>query len=235
MLRGEFADSERLASDAYELGRRPIGATAATAYGGQLVFLRWLQGRPGQVEALLDRLAAEQSWAARAWPALLPLAYAGQGRDADTRRWLAEAMAAQPARPSLTSMVALVAACAQLGDDAAAARLSALLVPWAGHQLAGGQTYLGAADHHLGILAATAGRWERALGYLRAALAAHERLGAGPWQALTAQAVAGTLRGRGQPGDEDRAAAMDATANASAGHLGMDLPGWGRPVLGPRR
>src|SRR4029453_15534446 len=29
MLRGEFADSERLAGDAYELGRRAIGSTAA--------------------------------------------------------------------------------------------------------------------------------------------------------------------------------------------------------------
>ena len=162
------------------------------------------------------------------------LAYAGQGWDADTRRWLEEAMATLPARPSLTSMVALVGAVAQLGDGAAADRLSALLGPWAGHQLAGGQTYLGAADHHLGILAATAGRWELALGHLRTALAAHERLGARPWQALTAQAVAGTLRGRGQPGDEDTAAAMDATASASAGQLGMELPGWGRPVLGPR-
>ena len=143
-------------------------------------------------------------------------------------------MATLPARPCVTSLVALVGACAQLGDDAAAARLSALLAPWAGHQLAAGDTYLGAADHHLGLLAATAGRWERALGHLRAALAAHERLGARPWQALTAQAVAGTLRGRGQPGDEEGAAAMDATAYALAGRLGMDLPGWGRPVLGPR-
>jgi hypothetical protein len=27
---------------------------------------------------------------------------------------------------------------------------------------------------------------------------------------------------------------MDATAHASAARLGMDLPGWGRPALGPR-
>ena len=66
-----------------------------------------------------------------------------------------------------------------------------LLEPWAGHHLAAGHTYLGAADHHLGILAATAGRWEDGLGHLQAALAAHERLGARPWQALTAQALRG--------------------------------------------
>ena len=47
------------------------------------MLLRWLQGRPAQVEALPERLAAQQPWAAEAGPALLPLAYAGQGRDAD--------------------------------------------------------------------------------------------------------------------------------------------------------
>jgi hypothetical protein len=235
MLRGDFGDSERLAADADELGQPSVGAAAAMAHGAQLVFLRWLQGRHGQVEAVLDRLAAEQAWAAGAWPALLPLAYAGQGRDADTRPLLERAMAALGGRrPGVAGLVALVGACAQLGDGAAAGRLSALLAPWAGHHLAAGQIYLGAAGHHLGILAATAGRWEDSLRYLRAALAAHERLGARPWQALTAQAVAGALRGRDQPGDQDLAAAMDATAHASVVRLGMELPGWGRPALGPR-
>jgi hypothetical protein len=28
---------------------------------------------------------------------------------------------------------------------------------------------------------------------------------------------------------------VDAAAAAAAGRLGMELPGWGRPVLGPRR
>jgi hypothetical protein len=42
------------------------------------------------------------------------------------------------------------------------------------------------------------------------------------------------LRGRGRPGDTERAAALDATGRAVAGRLGMALPGWGRPSLGPR-
>ncbi|HET7518375.1 MAG TPA: AAA family ATPase, partial [Actinomycetes bacterium] len=236
MLRGDFGECERLAADADELGRRSAGAAAAIAHGGQLVLLRWLQGRPAQVEALLERLAAEQAWAAKGWATLLPLAYAGQGRDADARRHLDRAMAALPAQGlSVTTLVALVAACAQLGDGDGAGRLSALLVPWAGHHLAAGHAYLGAADHHLGILAATAGRLEDGLGHLQAALAAHERLGARPWQALSAQAFAATLRGRDLPGDQGRAAALDTTAHALAGRLGMELPGWGRPVLGPCR
>jgi DNA-binding SARP family transcriptional activator len=234
-LRGEFADGERLATEAVELGRRHLGAPAILAHGAQLVFLRWLQGRPDEVEALLERLTAQHAWARRAWPRLLPLAWAGQGRDAKARRQLEAAMAGGlGGRPSLAGLVALVAACAQLGDAGAAGRLAELLAPWAGHHLTAGHAYLGAADHHLGILAATAGRWEESHDHFRVALAAHTRLGARPWQALTAQAHAGMLRGRDRPGDRARAADLDAAAHTGAARLGMDLPGWGRPVLGPR-
>jgi hypothetical protein len=199
------------------------------------VFLRWLQGRPGEVEALLERLGAQQPWAARAWPRLLPLAWAGQGRDTEARRRLDAALAAGlGSLPNVADLVALAGACAQLGDAAAAGRLAEPLAPWAGHHLAAGHTYLGAADHHLGVLAATAGRWEDSRDHFRAALAAHERLEARPWQALTAQAYAGMLCGRNGSGDRGRAADLDATAHAAADRLGMELPGWGRPTLGPR-
>jgi len=51
---------------------------------------------------------------------------------------------------------------------------------------------------------------------------------------LTRQAYAGMLRGRGRRDDRDRAEAFDAATRAVAGTIGMDLPGWGRPTLGPR-
>jgi hypothetical protein len=44
----------------------------------------------------------------------------------------------------------------------------------------------------------------------------YERLGARPWQALTAQAWAGMLRARGGPGDRGRATALEATARAAS-------------------
>jgi DNA-binding SARP family transcriptional activator len=235
MLRGNFGDSEQVAGVALELGRRHLGAPALLAHGAHLVFLRWLQGRPDEVEALVERLGAQQPWAPRVWTRLLPLAWAGQGRDAQARRQLEEAMAGGlEGRPGVAAVVPLVGACAHLGDAGAAGRLAELLAPWAGHHLAAGHTYLGAADHHLGILAATAGRWEDSLDHFQAAMAAHGRLGARPWQALTAQAYAGMLRGRDRPGDRARAADLDATAHAGAARMGMELPGWGRPVLGPR-
>jgi tetratricopeptide (TPR) repeat protein len=234
MVDGNFAEGERLAEDALGLGRAPLGDAATLAYGAQLVFLRWLQGRPAEVEAVLERLIAQQPSTAHGWRRLLPLAYAGQGRDADARHHLDAATAHGLAGRSIAELVALVGACGHLGDGGAANQLYRLLSPWAGHHLAAGHIYLGAADHHLAILAATTGRWEDSLRHFRVALAAHRRLGARPWQALTSQAYAGMLRGQGGPDGRDHAAALEAAARADARLLGMELPVWGRPGLGPR-
>jgi hypothetical protein len=38
----------------------------------------------------------------------------------------------------------------------------------------------------------------------------------------------------GPPGDQAEAAAMDATARATAGRLGMELPGWAGRSSAPR-
>jgi DNA-binding SARP family transcriptional activator len=235
MVRGDFGEGERLAEGALDLGRDPLGEAAILAYGAQLVFLRWLQGRPAEVEAVLERLIRQRPSGAHAWPRLLPLAYAGQGRDADARHHL-DAATAQglTGRFSAAELVALVGACAQLGGGAAANQLYQLLSPWAGHHLAAGHIYLGAADHHLAILAATAGRWEDSLRHFGVALAAHGRLGTRPWQVLTSQAYAGMLRGQGGPDGRAHAVALEAAARADASLLGMELPGWGRPTLGPR-
>jgi DNA-binding SARP family transcriptional activator len=224
-VRGELGDGERLAEEAHRLGHGAIGEAATLAYGAQLVLLRWLQGRPAEVAALLDDLIGRQPSAARGWSGLLAFAYPGLGRDADARRHLDAAAADGFAARSSAELVGLAGVCARLGDGAAADRLYRLLLPWAGHHLAASHIYLGAADHHLAILAATAGRRDDGLRHAQAGLAAHQRLGARPWQALTARAYAGLLRDRDRPGDRARAAALAAGARALAGSLGMTLPG----------
>jgi tetratricopeptide (TPR) repeat protein len=233
IMRGDFAAGERLAGQVLTNNQGPVGSLAVAAHDTQLVFLRWLQGRPTEVQALLERLI--QQWPLLpGWSHLLPLAYTGLGRAEEARRDL-DATAAHgfADRRVAGDIVALVGACALLGDADRAARLYQLLLPWASWHLTNFSVYLGAADHHLGMLAATAGRWEDAERHLRTALATHRRLGARPWQALTAQAYAGMLRGRGRPADHHQAAQLDATAHTTAATLGMDLPGWGRATLAP--
>jgi DNA-binding SARP family transcriptional activator len=234
IMRGELAEGERLAERALAYGLDKIDGAVGHTHGAQLVLLRWLQGRPGEVRALLERLGHEP--AGRGWRTLLPLAAAGQGREGEARRAL-DAAAANDfgGWRSAVEVVGLVGACALLGDAGAAARLHPLLLPYQGWHLgAGPMVYLGAGDHHLGMLAATVGRWSDAERHLLAAMAAHRRLGARPWLVLTRQAYAGMLRGRGGRGDPDRAEEFDAATRAVAGTIGMDLPGWGRATLGPR-
>jgi DNA-binding SARP family transcriptional activator/tetratricopeptide (TPR) repeat protein len=233
IMRGEFPAGERLTEQALAYGRDMLGEGASLAHGAQLVVLRWLQGRLDEAQAIVERLAREPLQ--QGWGRLLPLTYPGQRRRAEARRDLGAAVAQRFADwRSGVEVVGLVGACALLGDRSGAAMLGELLLPYEGcHLTAGAMVYLGAGDHHLGILAATAGRFDDAERHLLAALAAHRRLGAPPWVALTTQVYAGMLRGRGQPGDHHRADSLDATAREHAAALGMELPGWGRPVLGP--
>jgi DNA-binding SARP family transcriptional activator len=233
IMRGEFAAGERLAQLALVYGRDMVGEGASMTHGAQLVFLRWLQGRPGDVRAALEDLAQEPF--GRGWRRLFPLWHAGLGWKAGARRGLDAAAADGFAgQRSGVEVVGLVGACALLGDADAAARFYRLLLPYEGwHLTGGGPVYLGAGDHHLGMLAATAGRWNEAERHLLAAMAAHRRLGALPWLTLTRQVYAGMLRGRGRSDDGHRAQVFDAATRAIAGQLGMELPGWGRKTLGP--
>jgi hypothetical protein len=134
-------------------------------------------------------------------------------------------MAAGAPAAGAAGLVVLTRACAQVGDTGAARRLAAALRPWAGHHLAAGPLYLGSADHHLAVLAATEGHWKDSLRHFRVALAAYGALGARPWQARTCQAFAAMLRARGRPDDLERAVTFERTAQAMAHLLRMDLAG----------
>jgi DNA-binding SARP family transcriptional activator len=234
IMRGEFATGELLADQALAYGRDKVDEAVFQAHGAQLLFGRWLQGRPDDVRALLERFTGEPPGAG--WRRLLPLASVGQGREAEARRALdASAANGFAGWRSGVEVVGLVGACALLGDAAAAARLHRLLLPYKGWHLgAGPMVYLGAGEHHLGILAATAGRWGDAERHLVAAMEQHRRLAAHPWLVLTRQAYAGMLRGRGEGDDQRRARVIDQATQGVASFLGMNLPGWGRVTLGPR-
>jgi hypothetical protein len=234
VMGGDFVQGERIAERALAVGLGPLGEAAVVTHAAQMVLLRWLQGRPSEVEAALDA-AVERSSPQLGWSRLHLLAQVGHGRQAQVRRDLDAAVASGFAgRSSATDVVALVGACALLGDEDAASRLYELLRSWSGWHIVAGHHYLGAADHHLGILAATAGRWRDAERHLSRALVSHRRLRARPWFALTADAFAGMLRCRGEPHDQHRAGQFEGTALALAAAHGMTLPAWASAGLGPR-
>jgi hypothetical protein len=81
--------------------------------------------------------------------------------------------------------------------------------------------YLGAVDHHLGVLESALGRTDDAVTHLDAALERHRTIGARPWIALSQAWLANVLSERDAPGDADRATALHAEASATAAELGL--------------
>jgi DNA-binding CsgD family transcriptional regulator len=97
----------------------------------------------------------------------------------------------------------------------------------------------GAADRHLGMLAATLGEWERAESHFERAMDLNREMGARTWLAHTAYEYGRMLLRRGR-GERDRAAELLAEADLLAERIGMRallgrVRGIGapRPVPGP--
>ena len=107
-----------------------------------------------------------------------------------------------------------------VGDRRWAEALYDLAAPYAGSNCTlGVASFLGAADHWLGVLATAAGRYTEATAHLEAALARHREMGARPWTALTEEAYGRVLSLRGQPADIERAAALTESAMRTAEEL----------------
>jgi DNA-binding CsgD family transcriptional regulator len=80
--------------------------------------------------------------------------------------------------------------------------------------------WYGAADRHLGMLAATLGEWERATGHFERALELNRRMGAATWLAHTYYEYGRMLVARG-PGQRERGERLLGDAAALAERIGM--------------
>jgi AAA ATPase domain len=226
LLHGAFEDAERLANEALSL--QPGRPNVMFTHIDQLALLRWEQGRLGE---LRDdwRAVADQFPLAAFAEAWLSLAEAELGHGDDARRGLWSLTEQLPQQPrdgiwlpavALTSLLA-----AHLNEPEAAGRLYPLLLPYAGHVVTFTAPHpvvcLGSAALYLGLLATARSRWTEAAGHFEAAIAAHQRLGAGPLLARTRYAYARMLLARGQALDRGQALALLDRALAAADDLGM--------------
>ena len=229
MLAGRFEEAERLAGDALRLGRRVEHPSVGPAYATAIAVLRLLEGRLAEHVDVLRGLAD----ALPALPAFrvgLVLALCADGREAEARVTFEGLAAAGDLAPDdflATFHLALLAvACHRLGDAATAARLEARLRPHANHNvrvLRIGVGCLGSARHHLGLLAATRGRWDEAVAHLEAAVAANGRQGLLPLAAASRRELGRALLARGGPGDAERGRRLLGEAEAVARSIGMRL------------
>ncbi|HEU5003126.1 MAG TPA: BTAD domain-containing putative transcriptional regulator [Actinomycetota bacterium] len=226
LFTGRFADAERLAFEALEIGQRAEEPDALGVFGTQYGTVRLEQGHPEEIIPALRGLAAEFP-DTPTWSAALSFLAARSGNDDEARelfdRLMVNGFADQPRNFAwLSGVVMLTEVATHLGDTARCRDLYALLAPFADHSvLAADRNSWGAAPLYLGMLAATLGQDARAEEHYRHALARNEAMGATPWVAHTCHRYAELLERRADPGDLELAAELAGRARAIATECGM--------------
>jgi len=225
LCEGRLEEAQLLALRSHEWSRLLTGRDATGVYGIQMFSLRREQGRLAELAPVIRILAGDDRRGGPWRPGLVAV-LAELGMEAEARRELARIAAEglDPYRETLwlTSLTYLTDVCAALGDEVTAALVYPELEPLGGGNVMIGHlvSCYGAVDRYLGMLAATLGEADRALGHFELALQLNRRMGATTWTAHTAYEYGRFLLGRGR-GDRDEAAALLGEAASLARQVGM--------------
>jgi hypothetical protein len=222
LLEGNLGSAERHVGEALALGDRLDSPEVALEVGVQLVYLRFEQGRAGEVEAAV-RAQVERFPEAAAWRAALARILLAAGRKAEARgelERLARCRFAEVPRDRgyLPALAMASEVAFATGDQRSAELLEPLLAPHARlHVIAGsGLLYYGAVAHALGLVAATLSHGDAAIAHFDTALAAEEAAGARLWAARTRIECARALLAQRAPLGRARAAKLARDALAPA-------------------
>ena len=209
-MAGRVADAERLAREAYELGRRAHARDADVIYAAQTLILRRredaLQDFTGTIEGLI---AANPALVA--WRAILPMAHLLGGNTqagvAEFRALAQDDFAAIPRDMFwLTAIALLGETCALIGDREQAPVLYRLLEPHSDKLVQVTQAAnLGSTHRFLALLSAAQGNFEGGEHHFEAALEINTRCGLRPVVALMRREFAEMLIARDVDGDRIRA------------------------------
>jgi DNA-binding SARP family transcriptional activator len=228
LLRGAFAEAEREALAALELGQRAEDPDALNLFAPQIGLLRLEQGRLAEIEPLvhmfLDQEVPDPNWLPiRGFIACV------LGRTAEARREF-ERLVVEDGLRSLPPNFVWLAHLGLLSEWAAmldhvegAAVLYRLLLPYADRNVLAADLHCqGSAARYLGILCTVLERLDEAERWLLQALDMNRRTGASPWVGHTLADLAAVHLKRGRPGD--RAAAQRYLDDASAIARALDMP-----------
>jgi len=208
LLDGDIDGAEVLTTEALELGMATGQPDALAIYGGQMVDLRWHQGRDVELVELIEQMV-EATPEIDSFQAALARIYADIGRTDDARTLLAAGAAdrfAHPFDPLATTTIALWCETAiQLADTAAATVLTERLHSFADQVICSGVNIFGSLDHYRGALSAVLGAHDDAERLLTIGLATHEALGAPFFEARSCLELARMHQARGGAGDADAA------------------------------
>jgi DNA-binding SARP family transcriptional activator len=239
---GRLERAEELARECAVLGERCGDADAATWYRGQLLTIRWFQGR---VQELLPSLKEEVNSSALgplddSLLGALAVAATAAGDDlvaagAVARLGRGDLDALPTSSVWLVTLYGAAEAAAQLQDVPLARKVHQLLAPHrdlpATASLA--ITCFGSVRQALGLAALTMGDAPAAIDHLRHAVQDNLALGHWPAHCLSLHRLATTLLLHGTAPERAEAAALLSTAEREATRFGMILPTHPFPAAGP--
>lgn len=231
---GRLEQAEAEATDCAEQGRLAGDADAVSWYGGQMVAIRWCQGRLAELAPMLAEEVNSPGLSAvdNSYLAALAVAAASAGDHRQAASALARLrrsdLALLPRSSTwLATMFGMVEAANLLGDAEIADAAYALLTPFAHLPLVGslGVACFGSAQHALGVAALTMGDAELANNHLKMAVRGNLAMGHWPAAVLSRVRWAQALVLRAGTGDAAEAARQLEVASFEAPGLGMVLPG----------
>jgi hypothetical protein len=225
-LAGRFADAERLAVEAGEIGTAAGQRDAVSYVAGQLIAIRHDQGRLGELSPMLEASPGSVP----AFRAALALALCAGGKTAEAARALEEVaregLQSLPVDMTWTTTVTTLAdVAARLAARDRAADLYEILAPWPALVVFNGLYVFGTVSRALGLLAAVLHRLDAADAHYAHAADQLTKLDAGPWLARVQMEWADVLDVRGRSGDAAQAAVLRCSAGEAAGRLGLSALG----------
>jgi DNA-binding SARP family transcriptional activator len=208
ILEGDLEGAELQANQALELGGATGQPDAMAIYGGQLVDLRWHQGRDVELVELIEQMV-ESTPDIDSFRAALARIYADVGRTEEARVLLAAEAAVEFAHPfdplAATTLVMWAEVGIQTGDAVSAEVLLNRLGSFADQVVCNGVDIFGSLDHYRGALCAVLGRFDEAERLLTQGCAVHQNLCAPFFEARSHLELARMLGTRGAPGDVEQA------------------------------
>ena len=226
MLDGDVEEAERLALEGRRAGNRAEQAIAEQYYGIQMIQIRSMQGRAGELLPALRELA-ERFPGIPAWRTgqVTLAARAGDNELAQREldRFAADDFSVLPKDVNWFAAMSLMGeAIAMIGATEHAERVYELLLPYQGLTivLARAVACNGPVDRVLGLLAHEMGRPDDAERHLGDAVEIATRMGDRPGMALSGLALAELLLERGQDDDRDHALELLAAVLGTAREMG---------------
>jgi class 3 adenylate cyclase/tetratricopeptide (TPR) repeat protein len=182
LLHGLLDEAERSAEDAWRIATESEQPEALAFYAGQLINIRFEQGRLHELEPLIAQ-QVEANPGIPAFRGALVLARSEAGMRDQALEVLAVDTATDFAEMAydsnwLVGMAIYAQACATLEEPVAADKLRRLLAPWRDHVAFNSATAWGLVERLLGNLDRVLGRYDDAERALVSAAERHEQMGA---------------------------------------------------------